>query len=395
MTGRRAFFLFFVALSCRADPRLDALRATLVEMRGKPQDNAAPRGATAELTAAKHQLRDWAESRLNALPRDGDEAELAKQMNAGLRGVQLICGYDPHDEIRCPDWSQLGFLNPIQLRSVRGFLVLKTGFGIECGFDESAYIFSWSDEGWRRVWHTEQNTYTEKEYKPQAIVDVVISRYSKTNNYVVLTLGTQPWCTSSWRNVYYRAFRIGPDANAGPLVDGEELGYLVDPPMHGSVTRDEILVEFRVASLDAGVHNRAAVRHYRIDSDQAKRIDPLALSPRDFVEEWLMSDWREAAHWSESNERGIMRDAHQKKSKSFSEFVYPTMHCPATPDLWQVGIDFEANVGRPPSPETTYYLVRWRPPYRFSMVNVGNHPWPGCTEKDPGADEDRTLFPGG
>ena len=40
-----------------------------------------------------------------------------------------------------------------------------------------------------------------------------------------------------------------------------------------------------------------------------------------------------------------------------------------------------------------YFLIRWRPPYHFSMVGVSEQPWPNCTEKDPEADEFRTLFP--
>ena len=159
------------------------------------------------------------------------------------------------------------------------------------------------------------------------------------------------------------------------------------------MSRDEILVEFHLASLDGGLQNRAAVRHYRINGEKVKRIDPLALSPRDFVEESMTSDWKEVALWSEDQARVAMRAIHQKQAKKYAEFVYPTMHCPSTPDLWQVGLDFNPHFNTPPSPETIYFLVRWRPPFRFSMVNVSNHPWPGCTEKDPSADEDRTLFP--
>jgi hypothetical protein len=39
-----------------------------------------------------------------------------------------------------------------------------------------------------------------------------------------------------------------------------------------------------------------------------------------------------------------------------------------------------------------YFLVRWRPPYHFTMVEVSGHPKPACTEEDREADEPRTLF---
>ena len=71
-----------------------------------------------------------------------------------------------------------------------------------------------------------------------------------------------------------------------------------------------------------------AVRHYKIDHDQVNRIDPLALSPRDFVSEWLVHDWTEMALWSESANRGSMRDWHGKLHGDSGIFLYPTMHCP-------------------------------------------------------------------
>ena len=191
---------------------------------------------------------------------------------------------------------------------------------------------------------------------------------------------------------------MGADLQAGPLVDGDEEGYVAyDPPIKGSVAQNEILVEFRVRSIDALVHNRAAVRHYKFEGDRLKRVDPLALSPRDFVDEWLNTDWREAAFWSESANRRSTRGSHSKLHKDFvsGEFTYPTMHCPSTPDVWQVGVDFND----PPTPigaepKRTYFLVRWRPPYQFTMMQVSDSPSAACAEEDRKADDEtRTLFP--
>jgi len=119
-----------------------------------------------------------------------------------------------------------------------------------------------------------------------------------------------------------------------------------------------------------------------------KRVDPLALKPRDFVEEWITQDWREVFFWSESVNGRQMRDWHQKKVTG--DFIYPTMHCPQSPDLWQVGIDLSNAQS-----QQVWFLVRWRPPYRFTMVNVSDQPSPACTEKDTNADDEyHTLFPG-
>jgi len=157
-------------------------------------------------------------------------------------------------------------------------------------------------ERWRRVWQTEQDTYTEKAYHPQAIQSVLISPYNRANDYLVLTLGVMPWCSSNWHDVYYRVFRLGPDPLAPPLVDGDEFAYIAgdDPPIRGSVTVNDVLVEFPIRSIDTGVFARPAIRHYKIDHDNVKRVDPPALRPRDFMDEWLTHDWKESAFWSES-----------------------------------------------------------------------------------------------
>jgi hypothetical protein len=380
-----------------ADPQIDALSASLLEMRKEPAKASGTRGATPQLTIAKHQLRDWVESRLPSLTERGDAGELERKLNSELRDAKLFCGEGQPQE--CPDWFLSGFLGNLSLQRRSGFLILQTAVGIECGFDESAYIYSRSPEGWRRIWQTEQTAYKEKEYKPQTIHAVLISPYNRGNDYLVLTLGSESWCASNWHAVYYRLYRMGPDLSASPLLDGGAGWANVsdDPPIRGSVTANDILVEFTGGSIDTGLLTREMVRHYVIDRDTVSRVAPLALRPRDFVDEWLTADWKESGRWSELENRRATRDWHTKLHKDFvgEEFTYPTMHCPGTPDLWQVGVEFSD----PPTPigtapKSTYFLVRWRPPYDFTMVQVSDRPSPACSEEDRKADDEfRTLFP--
>jgi hypothetical protein len=88
-----------------------------------------------------------------------------------------------------------------------------------------------------------------------------------------------------------------------------------------------------------------------------------------------------------------MSDSHSKlhNGNVFTEFLYPTMHCPDAPDLWQVGVA----LGEPQAPQTrAHFLVRWTPPYEFKMADVRDQPSPECTEEDRKADDEpRTLFP--
>src|SRR6267154_3311457 len=94
--------LVLCGLGLAADLRLDALRSSLIGMRGKPQESSHLRGATPQLTAAKHQLRDWVESRLMSLTQTGDEGEFQRKLNSELHGAQLSVARRQRTKIRVP-----------------------------------------------------------------------------------------------------------------------------------------------------------------------------------------------------------------------------------------------------------------------------------------------------
>jgi hypothetical protein len=83
------------------------------------------------------------------------------------------------------------------------------------------------------------------------------------------------------------------------------------------------------------------------------------------------------------------------RKENFDGGTYaPALRCEKQPEHWQVGLvwmDFDGQAMV--ETKQLYFLVRWLPPYRFSMAGVRDHPWAGCSELDPEADEDRTLFP--
>src|SRR5260370_41361081 len=108
------------------DVQLDALRSSLSGMRGKQPESGESRGATPQLTVAKHQLRDWVESRLTALAQRGDEGEFERKLNSEFRETGLFC--DSPGQEPCPDRILSGFLEDLKIRRNTGFLIVQTGF---------------------------------------------------------------------------------------------------------------------------------------------------------------------------------------------------------------------------------------------------------------------------
>ena len=119
--------------------------------------------------------------------------------------------------------------------------------------------------------------------------------------------------------------------------------------------RVDALIEFTQGSVDSGIHNREAVRHYLIAGDEVRRVDPVALGPRDFVEEWLTRPWSESAVWSATD----LQTRHQKLHGDFvsGEFLSPTLQC-QTPDLWQVAFEPDSAKKDFVPESEIYFLIR-------------------------------------
>jgi hypothetical protein len=392
--------VFLVAVSAFAqDAQLEALHATLVSLHSQAAEtNVDTRGATPELTVAKHQLRDWIESQLSSLKDLDDTKALSDRINQALTPVSIA---GPRGN-QGADQNLLGTLGEIRFSGKAGMLIVTAAVGILCGDDESAYGYQFQNGHWRRIWESEQNDYTPKKYAPQHIATVHVSRSFQGGQPdgppFVLTLGREDWCTSTWHPVYYRVWRID---STGPklLIDRTEGAYLrSETSLVGSISQEQgvhnppadVLIEFAERSIDAGVHNREAVRHFLIDGDRVRRVDLVALSPRDFVDEWLTRTWNESAGWSASP---ALQQWHSKLHSDFvaGQFVGVTRHC-QTPDLWQVAFEpDDAKKDFAPQPKV-YFLVRWTPPYRFTLTSISDKPSPLCTQPDREADAWRTLF---
>jgi len=376
--------------SAQTDSRLTALHETLQSLHVQAGVSGVNPGGGPKLTLAKHQLRDWIESQLGPVEKEGDETKASERINNALEKVSLA----PSDE------NLLGSLGAVGLRWESGLLIVITRVGIVCEQDESVYGFKRIDSKWQRIWESEQNDY--QNYTPQHINAVHIWQSyegrKQTGPAYILTLGNGWGCASAWHRVYYRIWRVDSSGSTS-LVDESGDGYLrgqsyivgsiVNSPMNFSGPVDAI-IEFTQSSVDAGVHNREAVRHFLIEGDRVRRVAPVALSPRDFVDEWMTHPWSESQEWSLSPDLSMW---HQKLHADFvgGDFLGDTMHC-QTPDLWQVGFEpHDAKRNFEPEPNV-YFLIRWTPPYGFSLASVSDSPWPRCTHADPEADIWRTLF---
>ena len=163
---------------------------------------------------------------------------------------------------------------------------------------------------------------------------------------------------------------------------------------------DELLLELRDRSIDSSIGNRTHVLRYNIGPAGVERIDPVALQPQDFVDEWLTRPWSEMESRSSSNQRDDLKKWHNLLDGIFDaghfNFVQPcTGKAAETPaerpsgnpgderhdqeGNWQVSVTLEWAAGKKLSqPITRYFMVHGLGKYRFEMAAISVDPPDDC-----------------
>lgn len=376
---------------------LARVRASLLPLRAAAVEG--PRGAVPALTEVKRELRDWAEAYLARLPEAGDEKALTQQLNAELARARLLC--DAACQRADGSWNGIGFVGRLELHRDRQeqTLVLTTALGIQCGYDESAYAYRWHEGRWRRFWSAEQDIEGD-DYTPRHISRVHVSPTSDGQARLILALGYETWCSSAWSRVHFDLWRV--DVGTGRdqrLLSGSHRAHVGRaPPIEGHLLDDDVILMFTDASIDPTMSFYDKVRHYVVQGSTVRRAEPVALGPRAFVEEWLYARWQNAAAWTTTPAPSALSELHARLTGEFVTGAYledEPQHCRDQIDLWQIGL----KIWRSPrvqeaeaEEEDVYFLVRWRPPYRFQMIDAAKTPRADCEEPDPDAEVTNALF---
>jgi hypothetical protein len=410
----------FVALPvCAQTPDLSPLATQLEKIRNSHGINEE-RDAGPEFTPVKQALRAWVEQQLPPVPGtnmpDGttysldadDLTSLSTRLTQALDAALLTCGRPASTTYRCAVADPTAFendrghLDEIRIASLDDrYLLVVTGVGMRCGFDQSAYIYEeGTDNHWRLLMAIEQDRYGKDEYKPQKFLSIETSPSTTPWNEasplpLVNTLGYSPWCSSNRQSLYTKLWHASKNTTTpAALIDRDDSLYTADDFVAAAhLTNHDLLVEFTGASIDGDALVRRHVLHYRVGPGHAvERIAPAALDPQAFVEEWLTSPWAEASRWlSPAADRSAWARLHsaERQGDRFGEFDGPPKRCRLPNSLWQV--TFTKDSGRGTRP--TYFKVQWLATYDFSLVAASTRPFRGCNETATPESTIGTLFP--
>lgn len=370
---------------------LDGLRRILTPLRQSTTD-PAPR-APREFLIARDALGNWIESRLADLPQNGDADAFAKTLNAEIAAKDLVCvAVDAPGYNRCTSPGEVdarGFLGAIEVARVRDLLIVQAETGIPCGFDETAYVYEWVKNGWRRLVDTTQASEGGL-YVAEQIqwVSFVNAGKMPRDALLLAVTGVTPVCKEEYRPVHYRVWSVKRGSGSSLVVDGREADAFTamrEPAVSARFEGSDLLVEMDVRSIDSSRRSRVAVRRFNFDTERAVRIAPFALSPRDFVEEWLRAPWSEASNWTRAGSRNVLaqvhNDIHARDLRA--RFGGASQRCAADAAV-QVSVRFADG--------ERFFRVKNDSAGAYQMLEIGSAPGETCTQADAGLDTPRSLF---
>jgi hypothetical protein len=365
-----------------AAEQVEAARKTLLSLPLRGTDVSPD--AQQSITSIKQALTTFIRSYMGCVSSNPDPADIEKNLLQLVHGFEfkVPTGQVINNDQLPPDFDKYGFELYFRVRVTNAprLVSITANFSIECGHDTVLLIFAPEGNSWKESLHWQTEPYKTVGGGTMAF-DYAISPLDDAGRWYVVVHTISPWCSSTWSDIRYAAFRPTADPlNPQKLLSNSAFMWWGSDDYGKAVAdRDEFDLRFHSSSVDGGVHNRVWIRHYRILGNSAKRVQPVAVSPRDFVDEWLISPWSESVAWSSNSSAGLLRQAHQMMSsheKSNSGLLeYQSVYRCSGKDSYQVEVTEET--GKNFDIEHSYYFhIAGDGP--FTMTRVTQKPDGTC-----------------
>ena len=261
-------------------------------------ENGPPARVPGLLRKLNSQLRMLITDTLNDQSRSGvvNEREITKELQ--LAGWKEIPPYK---------WSAYGEISQIRFDLKLGYdpgiLVVSTELWVPCGStdpDTAVYVFQGRARNWKLVLATDADFDFAGEHDDSGM-QYSLSPQDANGNWYLAIAQAPPECgpAPAPNSLRYKILRPGRSADEPRiLLDRREpLDEKFRPPFRLEVQDDWFAVtKGRERKLDG--EPGVSIARYQIIGDEAKRMQPLALTPEDFLDEWVQLDWDEATHSS-------------------------------------------------------------------------------------------------
>jgi len=280
-------------------------------------------------------------------------------------------------------WSAYGEIVKISFDWQLGYdptvLIVATQLWVPCGSqdpDAKVYVFQGGIRKWNLLISADADFDPLMESEESG-VQYHLSPADPSGKFYLAIAHSPPSCRDEPPYVRYEILLPGQSDDGSKTIFSrrEAVNDHFKPPFRLQAEADWFsLTRGIVRKLDG--EPGVSIARYKISGDQVMRIQPLALTPENFLDEWTQLDWEEASHWSAPTHRAEIEAWHASLhglANDSAEFE-SVQACPATGDLdssWLVTlwIDRQEN---PSFPQTRLYVAIARHNGTFDVENVRN-----------------------
>ena len=342
---------------------------TIQELRtiGLPDFEAGQSGPPARvpglLRILNKQLRTLISNTLNDRSRPGVASErevVAELQEAGWK------------EIPSYEWNAYGEISQIRFDFRTGYspgvLVVTTQLWVPCGStdpDTAIYVFQGRARDWKLVLATDADFDPNGE-REESGIQYELSPPDANGEWYLAVTQAPPACgpTPAPASLRYEILRPGrtPDEPLILLDRREPLNEKFQPPFRLEVQDDWFAVtkgKERKLDGEPGV----SIARYQVIGNGMTRMQPPALAPDDFLDEWVQLSWSEAAHLSSQSpdlSRWHSTLSALANDSTEIEFVQPCPEHGTADKIWLAGLWIDRKLNPSSENERLYIVVSER-----------------------------------
>lgn len=274
-------------------------RAVLLAVPPEDDGTSVPPRAGRRIEALKDRIRDFVRTMMACAPTSLEPAALtaAMERNGGISEGTTGDAVPPSD-------GRHGSLVAFEVSRVEAhpdMLAVVATLAIKCGSDSMLILYRRTPSGWRETMVRRSEPYSEVR-GGWGDLRFAVSPSDPAGNWFVATVSTTPWCTSAWQGMPYALARPGPAPDRPEVFfRGKNTIYLGnESDLLLKAEQGAFEIRHDGGILDPDIIIRRHVRRYAVAGGSVRRVQPVAESVRDFVDEWIDSSWEEAKDWSAS-----------------------------------------------------------------------------------------------
>jgi hypothetical protein len=297
------------------------------------------------------------------------------------------------EEIPSHKWNAYGEIRRIKFDWKVGYepgiLIVSTQLWLPCGSadpDSAIYVFQGIARRWDLVLVADSDFDPAGE-KDETGLQYQISPPDSRGRWFLVVAHTPPSCRRTSNVLHYKVLRPGvnPEKPTVLLSGREKIHPFFEPAFRVSVETDWFAVtEGKVRKLDGELG--IGIARYAVGESQVRRIPPVALTPEDFLDQWIQMNWDDAKRWTKPSDSGL-QEWHSKLNgvASDSAEIESVQNCAGTEDsdqdwLIELSIDQSQN---PSIGNGALYVDVAKRAGSFSLEAVHKTHPTGCAGKTP------------